>query len=201
MSRKLHEQFVGISRDISSRLAEAIRGIGPVRLTKRNDRPLRETLCRMVAGQQLSTKAASTIWGRVVDSANGNDLVGHLAAAEPSLLRTCGLSNAKCKATKAIVAASADGLLNVSDLQKKTHADRSKHLTSIWGIGQWTADMVSIFYFGDKDVWPEGDVAVCKTLERLTDKRRKTIRTAARFAPHRSYLAMYMYRIADTKPQ
>ncbi len=101
---------------------------------------------------------------------------------------------------KAIVTAKSDGLLDLDTLRNLDHTARSRQLTSIWGVGQWTADMVSIFYFGDKDVWPDSDVTVWKTLERLTDKRRKTVRTAERFAPHRSYLALYMYQIADARP-
>jgi len=200
MSKKVHERFLEISTTVSVRLAAAISDIGPVKLSKRSDRPLDEVLCRMVAGQQLSTKAASTIWARVIDSTSGRDLMAHIAATETSQLRSCGLSNAKTKAMKAIADASAQGRLDVSPLKACGHAERSKQLTSIWGVGQWTADMVSIFYFGDKDVWPDGDVTVWKTLERLTDKRRRTLLTAARFAPHRSYLALYMYRIADAQP-
>jgi len=101
---------------------------------------------------------------------------------------------------KAIVAAESEGRLEVETLRELVHEERSMRLTSIWGVGQWTADMMSIFYFGDQDVWPETDITVWKTLERLTSKRRNTTRTAALFAPHRSYLAMYMYRIADARP-
>jgi DNA-3-methyladenine glycosylase II len=85
-------------------------------------------------------------------------------------------------------------------LSRLDHNQRSEQLTEIWGVGQWTADMMGIFYFGDKDVWPDSDLAVWKTLQRLTNRRRKTLRTAQRFAPHRSYLAIYMWRIADTMP-
>jgi DNA-3-methyladenine glycosylase II len=70
----------------------------------------------------------------------------------------------------------------------------------IWGVGQWTADMLGIFYFGERDIWPDTDLAVWKTLQRLTSRRRKTTLTAAKFSPQRSLLAKYMWRIADASP-
>jgi DNA-3-methyladenine glycosylase II len=60
--------------------------------------------------------------------------------------------------------------------------------------------MVNLFYFGEEDIWPEGDVTARKTLISLTSKRRKTVRSAERFAPYRSYLALYMWRWVDARP-
>lgn len=75
--------------------------------------------------------------------------------------------------------------------------ERSEHLQSIWGIGPWTADMASIFYYQDPDVWPEGDMAVQKAFARFTDGVFTAIDVANLFSPHRSYLALYMWRIVD----
>lgn len=201
MSQKIHNRFVEIAGGLSDRLQAAIASAGPVRLTRRNDTPLPEVLCRVIAGQQLSVKASRTIWGRVVQRANGDNLIDFVSATDTSVLRECGLSAAKAKSMKAIVQAESAGDLNVQKLSELDHLERSRQLTEIWGIGQWTADMIGMSYFGDQDVWPENDVTVWKTLERLTSRRRKTLRTAERFSPHRSYLAMYMWAIADAKPQ
>lgn len=197
MSKKIHAQFVEIASTVSQKLSTAIADVGPLPLRKRQDVPLVERLCQVIAGQQLSTKAASTIWGRVVDHAGNDSLTKHLALVDVETLRGCGLSYSKAKAMKAIIAANREGILDVDQLATVNHAERSIRLTSIWGVGQWTADMIGLSYFGDKDIWPGGDVTVWKTLQRLTDKRRKMEKTAALFAPHRSYLALYMYRIAD----
>ena len=98
----------------------------------------------------------------------------------------------------AIAAAAQTQQLNQTVLNALDHSERSRQLTQIWGVGQWTADMMGIFYFGDPDIWPDGDTAARKHLERLTSRRRKTVRTAARFAPYRSYLALYMWHQANT---
>lgn len=197
MSKKIHQKFLEIADVLSPRLQAAIASAGPRRLRRRNGTPLADVMCRVVAGQQLSTKAASSIWGRVMANAGSLSASRYAAEATSEALRSCGLSAAKAKSMQAIAAASAAGWLDESVLADLSHHERSCQLTSIWGVGKWTADMIGIFYFGDKDVWPDGDVTVCKTLERLTSRRRKTTNTAQRFAPHRSYLALYMYEIAD----
>ncbi|MBE7381197.1 MAG: DNA-3-methyladenine glycosylase 2 family protein [Leptolyngbya sp. SIO1E4] len=185
---------------MSPTLADAIAHAGPIELVTYREAPLSERLCRAIAGQQLSVKAAASIWGRVVASAAECSLIEHFAAAEPETLRACGLSAAKVKAIRAIAAATLAGELDADVLGRLETGDRTQRLTAIWGVGQWTADMINIFYFGDPDIWPEGDTTARKTLERLTSPRRKTIRTAARFAPYRSYLALYMWQQADAAP-
>ena len=201
MSKKVHDEFVATAGDVSPKLADAITRIGPIRFARREQGDLGEVLCRGVAGQQLSVKAASTIWGRVAASRGDRALLEHLASVKPEVLRECGLSGSKAKAMRAIAETALAGGLDVDTLRRLEHPERADALTAIWGVGPWTADMISMFYFGDKDVWPDGDIAARKTLERLTSKRRKTVRTAERFAPYRSYLAMYMWRWADAKPE
>ena len=67
-------------------------------------------------------------------------------------------------------------------------------MSQLWGIGQWTCDIASLFYCREPDMWPEGDVAVQRMFRALIG-RRKPDRAAARFAPYRSYLALAMWRL------
>lgn len=197
MSQVIQARFVEIAREISGELADAIANSSPLQLTPNQDSPFSERLCRAVAGQQLSVKAAASIWQRVVDSASDQPLVDYFAKVSPDTLRGCGLSSAKAKAMRAIALATLAHQLDETMLRELDHDDRTSCLTEIWGVGQWTADMMGIFYFGDPDIWPDGDTTARKNLERLTSRRRKTIRTAAHFAPYRSYLALYMWHQAD----
>ncbi|MEL6384710.1 MAG: DNA-3-methyladenine glycosylase 2 family protein [Cyanobacteria bacterium J06626_18] len=199
-AKAIHTQFVKIAQELSPPMADAIAHTAPIDLSPDQDSPFAERLCRAVAGQQLSIKAAAAIWGRVVEQAGQRSLTKHFAIANPDDLRTCGLSAAKAKAMRAIAIAEQAGHLDTDILGAINHEARSKQLIEIWGVGQWTADMMSIFYFGDADVWPDGDTTARKMLERLTSPRRKTIRTAARFAPYRSYLALYMWHQVDATP-
>lgn len=126
--------------------------------------------------------------------------MAYFAEVEPGLLRACGLSGAKVKAVRAIAEAALSHQLDATELSLLSATERTLRLTALWGVGQWTADMMNIFYFGEPDIWPDGDVAARKTLEKLTSKRRKTARTAALFSPYRSYLALYMWRYVDAVP-
>ncbi|PWE17502.1 DNA-3-methyladenine glycosylase 2 family protein [Marinicauda salina] len=200
MSAEIHARFIDTAAGVSPALAEAIETLGPVTLPDRTGAPFPVYLCRAVAGQQLSVKAARTIWGRVEASAGARPLLEHFHEQNEDALRACGLSGAKTRTICAIAEAARDGRLEADELAALDSAERARRLTALWGVGQWTADMAAMFYFRDPDIWPDGDVAARKTLEKLTSKRRKTARTAARFAPHRSYLALYMWRWVDARP-
>lgn len=169
-------------------------------MRRRADLPFAEYLCRAIVGQQLSTAAARTIWSRVLASATGAPVLDHFREENAGVLRACGMSGAKVKAVMAIAETHRTVGLDTVKMQAMDYAERTATLTAIWGVGQWTSDMMSMFYFGEEDVWPDDDVAARKTLQRLTSKRRKTVRTAAHFAPHRSYLAIYMWAHADAPP-
>lgn len=200
MSEEIHLRCVEVARELSPGLAAAIERGGPITLEADDSRPLAERLCRSVAGQQLSVKAARSIWARVVTAAGETPLTHFFSEPNQEMLRDCGLSGAKVRALCLIAEAARAGRLEAEELRRLDHAERSRHLTALWGVGQWTADMISIFYFGEPDVWPEGDVAARKALQRLTSPRRKTLRTAARFAPYRSHLALYLWRHVDAPP-
>ena len=197
---EIHAQFIQIAEPLSPALVTAIQRNGPQKLTPNRDQPFAVMLCRAIAGQQLSVKATATIWQRVLDSSEGENLIEHISRADTEILRACGLSGSKTKAVKCIAEAHYDGKLDPAILEPMDHYQRSKQLTSIWGVGQWTADMMGISYFADPNIWPEGDVTVMKWLTRLTSKRRKTLRTAERFAPYRTYLALHMWETADAPP-
>ena len=200
---QIHQRFLVAARELSPGLEGAIARNGPLELTFDQSTPFAERLCRVIAGQQLSTKAARAIWNRVIISAATEpeqSLMDYFARVDPIVLRACGLSGAKVRAIGGIVQAAQSGQLNATELGAMGCGDRTQHLTALWGVGQWTADMMSIFYFGDADIWPDGDVTARKTLERLTSKRRKTTRSAASFAPYRSYLALHMWRHVDAAP-
>ncbi len=200
MAAPIHARFIETASDLSSALAEAIGRLDPIALPIRDDTPFPLYLARAVAGQQLSVKAAKSIWTRVEAANEGLALADAFCRSRGETLRACGLSNAKVKTLIAIGQAAGDGWLDGEALRSLDADRRAAELTKLWGVGQWTADMANMFWFGEEDIWPDGDVAARKTLERLTSPRRKTVRTAERFAPHRSYLALYMWRHADAPP-
>ncbi|MGJ3230516.1 MAG: DNA-3-methyladenine glycosylase family protein [Oceanicaulis sp.] len=200
MTAHIHARFLDTAAQLSPALAEAIARAGPAPLPRRDETPFPVYLARAVAGQQLSVIAARSIWTRVEAAGEGSDLLAGFRSDRAEALRACGLSNAKVKTLIAIKGAVDDGRLDPAHLARLDAEARAAELVTIWGVGRWTADMANMFWFGEEDVWPDGDIAARKTLERLTSARRKTVRTAARFAPHRSHLAYYMWRVVDAKP-
>lgn len=206
MTVKIHRHFVNRARDVSTPLHAAIAQIGHIQMPDRRRLGLACFLARAVVGQQLSTTAARSIWARVEAAvrARESSMPEFFSQKNARLLRQCGLSNNKVRALLAIREAHEAGLLSMRRLRRMSHAQRSEQLVAIWGIGQWTADMASIFFFRDPDVWPQGDLAVQKTFQLLCGKRSKSkmIELANSFAPYRSYLALYMWRHLDApKPK
>ena len=80
--------------------------------------------------------------------------------------------------------------------------NRMSILLVLRGVGQWTVDMASMFYFQDTDIWPEGDLAVSRTFRTyLTANQARNMHDiVARFVPNRSYLALYMWKVLDGVP-
>jgi DNA-3-methyladenine glycosylase II len=201
MTLKIHRHFIRTARGISAPLHAAIAQVGRVTMPERRARSLARFLSRAIVGQQLSTSAARSIWARVEAAVKtqGSSIPEFFSDKNTRVLRRCGISRAKVKALIAIREAQENGVLSIRRLRRLSHAERSEQLQEIWGIGQWTADMTSIFFFGDPDVWPEGDISVQSTFLRLTGKRSRAtaLKMASSFAPYRSFLALYMWQVLD----
>jgi DNA-3-methyladenine glycosylase II len=197
----IHARFLDLAAEIAAPLAEALTEAGPVNFADREDKGLGYFLSRVVIGQQLSTKASSSIWQRIESAAlsAGTTIPTFFGHDCVDTLTGCGVSTNKIKTLCRLRDADQRGLLCSHTLRELDHATRSQKLLAIWGIGQWTCDMASISYCRCPDVWPEGDVTVQKTFSRLIG-RRKPSKTAGRFTPYRSYLALSMWRIADAAP-
>ncbi len=195
-----HKRFLEIAGEVSPQLAADMTYVGPVEFPDRRSMGLCRFLARAVIGQQISTKAAASIWGRFEDLIAGEPIAPErfLSECRTEDLRGCGLSGSKAKTLVAIGEALTNGL-DDQTLDALTTWERDRKLLAIWGIGQWTCDMASIFYFGDGDIWPEGDIAVTKTFKRYLGRRKPTTQ-ARRFAPERSALALYMWQIVNRMP-
>ena len=200
MSQKVFDYLLQQSRSEHPELSQAIQKIGPLDLAPNQEHPFAVRLCRSIAGQQLSIKAAHSIWSRVEADAAEQDLLVHLHSTETEQLRACGLSAAKCKAIKGVASQAMEKKLECHVLAQLSVEEREQHLIALWGVGRWTIDMMNIFYFAEPDIWPDNDVTARKTLLRMAQSEEGSMELASRYAPYRSYLALYMYEIADALP-
>ena len=160
-----------------------------------------DALAESIAYQQLSGKAAATIWGRVrALYPKKKYLDPKLVLATPDRkLRAAGLSRSKVAALKDLAAKTIDGTVPTARaLAKMTDEEIIERLVSVRGIGRWTAEMFLMFELRRLDVWPVDDLGVRqgyalawqlepaptpKQLEPLGD----------RFRPYRSILARYCW--------
>ena len=204
MTPKLHRTLLATAADVSPALHNHMRQLGPVTMPNRKPLGIAQFLARVIIGQQLSTKAANTIWNRIRTAAKDSEqrIPAFFTQENLATLRACGASGNKAKALLASNEAHNDGRIAAARLRRLEPAARDAALKELHGIGQWTIDMAAMFYFGDTDVWPEGDLAVSRTFRGYLDARqlKRYEDTVARFAPNRSYLALYMWRIIDGIP-
>lgn len=198
---KIHAQLLDAARPISAALTDALVLIGPLTFPDREDNGIAHFLCRAIVGQQLSTKAARSIWARIEQAAttSNSTIPDCFDPNQAEAIRACGVSANKVRALQSVRAAAERGALCQHTLRALDHQSRSEQLLEIWGVGQWTCDMASIFYCKSPDVWPLGDVTVQKTFAGLIGRRKPT-KAAEAFAPYRSYLALAMWRVADATP-
>lgn len=178
-----------------------LEALGVIEITPTPHASVADQLFVEVVNQQLSIRAADTIWSRVNAAAEDRALrLRDLFSAEHEpTLRGCGVSGRKVRALIAVREAEMAGSIDSASLGVMTHDQRAERLVAIWGIGRWTADMIGIFHFTDPDIWPAGDVAVVGTLQRVagTDDPHGL---AVHFAPYRSFLARYLWRMRDRVP-
>src|SRR5689334_23178544 len=124
-----------------------------------------DALAESIAYQQLSGKAAATIWGRVrALYPKRKSLDPRLVLETPDeTLRAAGLSRSKVAALKDLAAKTLDGTVPSSrGLSKMSDDEIIERLTQVRGIGRWTAEMLLLFDLGRLDVWPVGDYGVRK---------------------------------------
>jgi DNA-3-methyladenine glycosylase II len=164
------------------------------------------TLVRSIVGQQLSTRAAATIFGRVLDLFGGKvPTPAELIATDPEALRTAGLSRAKVAYLRDLAERVEDGELDLDHLAQLSDAEVSEQLTAVKGIGQWSADMFLIFYLGRPDVLAVGDLGIRRAVERLYELPEipdpKTLeRIAEPWRPFRSLACLYLWTSLDNAP-
>jgi DNA-3-methyladenine glycosylase II len=120
-------------------------------------------LAAIVTGQQLSTASAAAIWTRVATAVDPFEPAA-LRKARPARLARLGLSAAKIRTLKAIAKAIDDGELDFARIARMPADEAHALLTSVHGIGPWTADLYLLFCLGHADAWPAGDLALQEAL-------------------------------------
>ena len=185
-------------------LGDVIARVGPPQIRFGRGATVFASVLRSVVYQQLSGKAAGTIYGRVCALfPNETPTPAALLALDPDLLRGAGLSRAKTAAAFDLAQKAEGGdLPDAAALAQMDDAEVARRLVAVRGVGPWTAQMVMLFDLGRPDVWPTGDLGVQRGVQRLDglaelpDAPYMT-RRAEPWQPWRSVAAWYLWRLAD----
>ena len=164
------------------------------------------TLLRSIVGQQLSVKAASTIYGRVLDVFGGQPPApDQILAADPEALRAAGLSRAKVAYLRSLAEHVLDGSLELERFTEMDEDDVMAELVAIKGVGEWTAHMFLMFQLARPDVLPVGDLGIRRAVERAYALEQlpgpaELERIAEPWRPWRTLACRYLWESLDNAP-
>jgi DNA-3-methyladenine glycosylase II len=191
-------------------MAGLIARIGPMSIEKRRrGRPKSDAygaLLRAVVGQQLSTRAAATIFERVMALFDGKvPKAEQLVDADPDALRAAGLSRRKVEYVKDLAAHVISGELEVDRLDDLTDEKVIEEITAVRGLGVWTAHMFLIFHLGREDVLPVGDLGIRNAVKaeyglEAVPKPEELERIAEPWRPHRTLACLYLWESLAATP-
>jgi DNA-3-methyladenine glycosylase II len=160
-----------------------------------------QTLARAIVGQQISIKAADSIWARFA-ALSGAVAPARVAALDPDALAACGLSRRKVEYLVDLAGHFVDGRIEAAHWKTMDDEAVIAELADVRGIGRWTAEMFLIFNLQRPDVWPVDDIGLQKAValhylggERPTPKVLR--RHGARHAPWRTVATWYLWRSLD----
>jgi DNA-3-methyladenine glycosylase II len=162
------------------------------------------TLARSIVGQQISVKAADSVWNRLV-AGMGDIKPQTLASASVECLRACGLSGQKAAYLHALSEHFIGHEKRVAAWPDMSDEEVIKDMTSIHGIGRWTAEMFLIFNLARPDVFPVADIGLQKAVFRYYNNGEKLpmgeLRAhGERWKPYRTVATWYLWRALDPVP-
>jgi DNA-3-methyladenine glycosylase II len=163
-------------------------------------------LVRAITGQQLSVKAAASIWQRVVDRFGGTPTPEQILADDPEELRVaCGFSRAKVAYLRSLAEHVVSGELELDRLPAMDDREVIRELTAVKGIGEWTAHMFLMFTLQRPDVLAAGDLGVRNAAMRAYGLGRPPAPAelealAEPWRPYRTRACLYLWRSLDNEP-
>ena len=188
-------------------LAAVIRTIGPCGMASRQRGDHFSTLVSAIVSQQLSTRAAATIFARLTALGPGGALTTHadLARLTDEQMRSVGLSRQKVSYMRDLSARLADGRLNLDELDALDDEQVIERLTSVKGFGRWTAEMFLMFRLHRPDVLPVGDLGIVTAMQRVYRMRKRPdvkrmLKIGEAWRPYRSVASWYLWQSLKNEP-
>jgi DNA-3-methyladenine glycosylase II len=202
-----HARAIAHLQDADPVLGDWIATAGPCTLGRERGGTHFAALARSIVYQQLSGKAAATIHGRFEGLFGGTaPTPRQVLATKHAKLRGVGLSERKAEYIRDLAAQVARGTVPMETLDALTDAEVITALTTVRGIGEWTAQMFLMFRLGRPDVLPTLDLGVQNAIKKLYGLRahpkpERVAKIGARWAPYRTVASWYLWRAVDDPPQ
>lgn len=164
-------------------------------------------LVTSIVGQQLSIKAAAAIWQRILVLAGGTlPTPQQLIDASEADLRTAGLSGAKIRYVKDLALATQDGRLDLAHIATLPNEEVIAQLTTVKGIGEWSAHMFMIFGLGRLDILPWGDLGIRKAAQNVYGLKTLPVRDELekiakkhKWHPYESVASWYLWKSLENE--
>ena len=185
------------------KLAKVIKNNNDYVLTAREN--ALESLLGSIVAQQISVKAAASIWARIIDVV-GEITTSNVLGAGFDKLRACGLSNQKAQYFINIAEHfKTNKIKDTSHWQNRDYGGIVTELTSIKGVGPWTAQMFGMFYLLEPDILPFKDLGIIRAINQLYSSSDKDLEMSEiidisnQWQPYRTVAALFLWRFIDNK--
>ena len=161
------------------------------------------TLIKSIVGQQISVKAADSVWRRM-EELLGEVVPNNIVLRDVKDLRGCGLSMRKSEYISEISKLWVD-FYGTIDWSSMDGGEVRSRLLKLRGVGPWTVDMVMIFALGHPDILPLGDIGLIRAVEKMyADGLKLEIPDieliSSGWAPYRTVATWYLWRVVDPEP-
>jgi DNA-3-methyladenine glycosylase II len=188
-------------RAADPRMAAIVERVGRLALRRQRCTPF-ESLARAIVYQQLSGKAAATIYGRVAAACGGEPTPDSVRAVPDRALREAGLSGQKLSYLRDLSSRVASGKLDLARISRHRDEAIVEQLVAVKGIGRWSAEMFLIFRLNRPDVLPVGDLGIRKAVQRAYGLRKlpeadRIAKIAEPWRPWRTAATWYLWRSLD----
>jgi len=197
---KIHSHLLKISAEHCKPLAAIIKANGVINIEIPTNLELFDCLAQTVVEQQLSYKAAKSIWNKIKTSSEERNmkLIDYFNSKYMPDIRKDGLSKNKIKAILGAKQAIQDGEITLKELSKMDNIEFKNAITNLWGFGDWSAEMIAIFYLGRTNIWSEKDLILKKGINQICDQCELTPDELLKIVdPYQSFLALHIWRHKD----
>jgi len=186
-------------------LRDLMRAHGPCGLAARQHTNPFKALARAIVGQQLSAKAAATIFSRFEALYDAFPTPAQVLATPDERLRAVGLSSQKLGYVRDLCRRIEEGQLPLEVLERMEDEAIIEALTQVKGVGRWTAEMFLIFRLQRPDVLPVGDLGIVKAVQRAYKLRKapspdRLTRIGEAWRPYRSVACWYLWASLNNDP-